>query len=78
MYINLHPFTIQTLMDYSATAYILVHTGYLSYKIISKKFTQKHYLIILKNQSNMNDQSKEPQIRLNISYIQTRIDMGTL
>ena len=48
MYINLHPFTVQTLIDYNTTACTLVDTGYLSYSVISKEFIQKHHLITLK------------------------------
>lgn len=46
-YINMHPFTVQSLIDYNATACMLVDTGCLSYGVISKRFTQKHHLITL-------------------------------
>ena len=47
MHINLHLFTVQTLIDYNIIACTLVDTGCLSYNVISKEFTQKHHLITL-------------------------------
>ena len=46
-YINSHPFTVQTLIDYNTTACTLVDTRYLSYGVISKEFAQKHHLTTL-------------------------------
>ena len=46
-HMNSHPFNVQTLIDYNSTACTLVDTGYLSYGVISEKFTRKHHLISL-------------------------------
>ena len=46
-YMNTHPFTVQSLIDYNTTACTLVDTGCLSYGVISKRFTQKHHLTTL-------------------------------
>ena len=75
-HMNLHPFTVQTLIDYNTTACILVDTGCLSYGVISKEFAWKHHLTTLEI-SPTPIQGATGQIKYIMHIVWTRMDMGT-